>query len=114
MARYLYILLEGEVNVHYKPYDGPVLTVARILPGGVFGWSAALRREVYSSGALAVEPSKVYRMSGTDLQVICKLYPETGTIWLDHLAGVIAERLSSKHSQVLNILRQVTKEQDSE
>ena len=33
-ATNLYILLEGEVHVRYKPYDGPPLTVARILPGG--------------------------------------------------------------------------------
>ena len=52
-AVYLYILLEGEVIISYKPYDGPALTVARIIPGGVFGWSAALRRDIYTSAAIS-------------------------------------------------------------
>lgn len=105
-AELLYILLEGEVNIHYKPYDGPLLTVAHIKPGGVFGWSAALRREVYSSGAVATQRSLTFRLSGADLQKICEQYPETGTIWLERLASVIAERLRSTHTQVLDLLWQ--------
>lgn len=105
-AEYLYILLAGEVTIHYKPYDGPPLTVARIEPGGVFGWSAALRRDVYTSGAFAVQDSLAYRIRGTNLPVICNQYPETGKILLERLAGVIAERLRSTHTQVLGILTQ--------
>ena len=56
-CEYLYILLTGEVAVRYKPYDGPLLAVARIEPGGVFGWSAALGRDVYTSGAVALQDS---------------------------------------------------------
>jgi CRP/FNR family cyclic AMP-dependent transcriptional regulator len=33
LATFLFILLKGEVLVRFKPYDGPILTVARILPG---------------------------------------------------------------------------------
>jgi CRP/FNR family transcriptional regulator, cyclic AMP receptor protein len=103
-ADYLYILLNGEVAVRYKPYDGPLLTVARIEPGGVFGWSAALGREVYTSGAVALKESIAYRLRGESLPEICARYPETGKIWLERLASVIAERLRSTHAQVLDIL----------
>lgn len=105
-AEYLYILLSGEVAIHYKPYDGPPLTVARIEPGGVFGWSSALRRDVYTSGAIAVQESLAYRIRGSNLPVICNQHPETGKILLERLAGVIAERLRSTHTHVLGILTQ--------
>jgi CRP/FNR family transcriptional regulator, cyclic AMP receptor protein len=105
-ADHLYILLSGEVIVTYKPYDGPPLTVARIEPGGVFGWSAALGRDIYTSGAVAVQEGLAYRIRGDNLPVLCEEHHETGMILLDRLAGVIAERLRGTHTQVLGILSQ--------
>lgn len=105
-ASHLYILLSGNVIVRYKPYDGPPLTVANIEPGGVFGWSAALGRENYTSSAVTVQDSVVVRVRGSNLQVICAQYPETGKVLMDRLAGVITERLHSSHTQVLEILTQ--------
>lgn len=105
-AEYLYILLSGEVVINYKPYDGPPLNVARIEPGGVFGWSAALRRDLYTSGALAVDDSLAFRIRGSSLQVLAAQSPKTAEILLERLAGVIAERLRGTHTQVLEILTQ--------
>ncbi len=105
-ADQLYILLSGEVVIRYKPYDGPPLLVARIEPGGVFGWSAALHREAYTSGAEAVEESTALCIRGADLHVMRVQYPETSMIFLERLASVIAERLRSTHPQVLGILTQ--------
>lgn len=105
-AVHLYILLSGEVMVNYKPYDGPPLTVARIEPGGVFGWSAVLGRDVYTSGAVAVQDCQAYRLRGNNLPIICEAHRETGMILLERLAGVIAERLRSTHTHVLGILSQ--------
>jgi CRP-like cAMP-binding protein len=105
-ANFLYILLDGEVVINYKPYDGPPLVVAHIEPGGVFGWSAALGRENYTSSATAVQDSLTYRLRGVSLLLICEKYPDTGQILLNRLASVIAERLQSTHTQVLGILSQ--------
>jgi CRP-like cAMP-binding protein len=103
-ANALYILLEGEVFIEYKPYDGPLLTVARILPGGVFGWSAALGRKQYTSAAVAHANSSAYCISRQNLHKICEQDPETGGILIDRLASVIAERLRNTHSEILSIL----------
>lgn len=105
-AYYLYVLLSGEVTIRYKPYDGPQITVAHIEPGGVFGWSSALGRDVYTSEAFAVQDSLAYRIRGNNLQSICTEHPETGMILLDRLAGVIGERLNSTHTQIMGILSQ--------
>lgn len=103
-ADYLYILLTGEVVVRYKPYDGPALTVSRIQPGGVFGWSAAMNREVYTSMAQSVLPGEAYRINGLQLRSMCECQPEAGSILLDRLASVITERLANTHTQILTIL----------
>ena len=102
----LYILLAGEVLVRYKPYDGPVLTVARIAPGDVFGWSAALGRDEYTSGAEAVVSCYAYRIRTENLLHLCDVYPEAGGKLLEGLAGVIAERLRNTHSSILELLNQ--------
>ncbi len=113
LAENLYILLSGEVVINYKPYDGPPLTVAHIVPGGVFGWSAALQRDAYTSGAFTLQPCIAYCLRGASLQLICSEHPETGKMLLERLASVIAARLRSTHVQVLGILTQgIDKESD--
>jgi CRP/FNR family cyclic AMP-dependent transcriptional regulator len=102
----LYILLEGEVLVNYKPYDGPPLNVARILPGGVFGWSAAVGHEQYSSGAMAAKDCVAYSIRPESLQKICDCDPDTGGALLERLASVIAERLRNTHASILGIISQ--------
>ncbi len=106
LADCLYILLEGEVEVRYKPYDGPPLSVAHIIPGGVFGWSAALGRREYTSGAQAESECQVVRVRSASLHRLCECYPETGGVLLDRLAGVIAERLRNTHASILAMLSQ--------
>jgi CRP-like cAMP-binding protein len=101
----LYILLVGTVEVIYKPYDGPALTVAKINSGGVFGWSAALGRDVYTSAALTEDSVEVYRLKGEKLHYLCEQYPETGVVILERLASIIAERLSSTHDQIFAVLQ---------
>ena len=105
-AEHLYILVSGEVHIQYKPYDGPPLLVARIMPGGVFGWSAALGRRVYTSGATVIEPSTALRMSSYQLSHLCECSPQTGIEFLERLAGLISERLRSSHTQIMDILTQ--------
>ncbi len=104
LAAFLYILLHGEVLVQYKPYDGPPLDVARINDGGVFGWSAALRRSEYTSAAVALASGEAARLHGDQLRQLCECHPDIGVVVLDRLASVIAERLRSTHAQVLSML----------
>lgn len=103
-AHFLYIVLKGEVLVRYKAYDGPVIPVARVGPGGVFGWSAALGRPTYTSGAACSADTDTLRFTGKALHHLCDEHPDTGIVVLERLAGVIADRLSSTHAQILSIL----------
>ena len=102
-TRYLYIVIKGEVSIHYKPYDSTESVVMRIQPGGVFGWSAALGRLSYTSTAVSVEACNVYCLSGNDLRRLCEKYPDTGKILLEQLANVVAEHRIT-HEPVVSML----------
>jgi CRP-like cAMP-binding protein len=103
-AEFLYLVVVGEVVVNFKPDDGPALTVARINPGGVVGWSAALGSPAYTSAAVCTSYTQLLRVRGCDLRLLCQKKPETGVIILNRLAAVIAQRLSNTHEQVVALL----------
>jgi CRP/FNR family cyclic AMP-dependent transcriptional regulator len=105
-AERLYILLSGQVSIRFKPHDGEILPVAEISPGDVFGWSAALGRDVYTSCAVTTEESKALSIRGKDLRDLCTTHPETGVLILERLAAVIAERLKNTHQKVVELLWQ--------
>jgi len=99
-AENLYLVVNGEIVVNYKPDDGPALVVAHVSSGGIVGWSAALGSQAYTSGAYAASQCSLLRVRGSDLRQLCETDPQTGAILLDRLAAVIAERLRNTHAQV--------------
>jgi CRP-like cAMP-binding protein len=105
-AEFLFLVVVGEVVIRFKPEDDAVITVARVRPGGIVGWSAALGSRSYTSGAVCEEYTQMLRLSGRDLCNLCERYPETGILVLERLATVIAQRLRNTHEQVMALLRQ--------
>jgi CRP/FNR family cyclic AMP-dependent transcriptional regulator len=105
-AGYLYLLVEGEVHVRFKPDDAPAITVAKVRPDGVVGWSAALGSPLYTSSAICMTDCKMLRVRGEDLRLLCEKKPEIGAQVLERLAAVIAQRLRSTHHHVVALLRQ--------
>ncbi len=101
----LFAVVTGEVVVNFKPDDGPNITVARVQPGSIVGWSAALGSRRYTSTAVCTTYTQLLRVRGDDLRRLCVQHPDTGTIILDRLATVIAERLHSTHDLVLSLLQ---------
>ena len=100
----LYIVMDGEVKIRFKPEDGPALVVTTIHPGGVFGWSAVFGSAEYTSGATCETDSTLLCVRGEDLKNLCEKNPETGILILERLAAVVADRLRSTHTQVVDIL----------
>jgi CRP/FNR family transcriptional regulator, cyclic AMP receptor protein len=105
-AEYLYLVTDGEVIVRFKPDDGPALTVAHVRPLGMVGWSAALGSSTYTSSAVCFSECHLLRVRSADLRELCNKHPETGTIILEHLATLIAQRLRNTHTHVLELLKQ--------
>lgn len=105
-ATHLYVMDGGIVEIIFKPFDGPNLTVSRITRGGVFGWSSTMGRAGYTSAARALIDSEAYRIKGKELQQLCEQFPDTGVVILDRLASAIAEHLECTHNQIMSILNQ--------
>lgn len=105
-AEHLFLVVSGEVVIRYKPDDGPAITVARVHPGSVVGWSAALGNPAYTSGAICETYTQMLRVRGADLRGLCTYDPDTGYLILERLAKVIAERLRKGQEQVLALLLQ--------
>lgn len=105
-ADYLYFVIDGTVSIRFKPEDGPVLSVADVVDGGVFGWSSALGSTCYTSSAICLQDGLFVRIAGEDLKKLCQEHPETGILILNRLAGVIAQRLRGTHEQVVALLHQ--------
>jgi CRP-like cAMP-binding protein len=103
-ADFLYFVLEGKVSIRFNPEDGPVLTVAQVEQGDVFGWSSAMGSDSYTSSAVCTECGVFVRIEGEELKTLCQEHPETGILILNRLAGVIAQRLRGTHEQVVNLL----------
>jgi CRP/FNR family transcriptional regulator, cyclic AMP receptor protein len=103
-ADYLYLIIDGKVQVTYKPYDGTSITVAHVEKDGVFGWSAVVGSRTYTSSVTAIEDLKTYRIQGNELRKLCVDHPEAGKEILERIASVVSSRWSNSHDQVKSIL----------
>jgi len=106
LADYLYVVVEGEVHIRYKPEDGPALIVARVQREGVVGWSAAIGSPTYTSSAICAEDCQLLCTRSQDLRQLCEDHRDTGTLLLERLAALISERLRNAHQQVMAMLEQ--------
>jgi CRP-like cAMP-binding protein len=104
IAHYLYLLLDGAVEILYKPYDGPPLTVTNLEQGAIFGWSAAIGNAVYTSGAVCKDDCQAVRISSRDLHKLCAKEPEAGRIILNLLADSVSSRWDDAQSQIQVLL----------
>jgi CRP/FNR family cyclic AMP-dependent transcriptional regulator len=100
----LYLIVDGEVVIRYKPEDGPAIIIARLRSGSAVGWSAALGNPVYTSSAICSTSCSMLFVQGQDLRQLCYQHPGVGGLVLDRLAEVVAERLHTSHQHVLTLL----------
>ena len=110
-AEFLYLVVDGKVDMSFKPYDGTPITVSHVGKGGLFGWSAVLGSNQYTSTAIAIEDVDAYRIQGDELRKLCVEHPEAGKDILEHLAENVSSRWTDAHEQVKSILFQGMRDQ---
>ena len=103
-ADYLYLILSGQVEMSFKPYDGGPITVSHVEKDGWFGWSAVVGSRKYTSSALAIEELEAIRIHGNELRKLCVEQPEAGKVVLERLADNVSLRWKDAHEQVQSIL----------
>ena len=105
-ADYLYLITSGKAEVSYKPYDGVSITVTHVEAGGLFGWSAVVGSDKYTSSAVASETLEAVRIHGSALRNLCLEHPEAGRDILESLANSVSTRWKDANAQVQSILEQ--------
>ena len=105
-AEFLYLVINGTVDMSFKPYDGMPMTVAHVGKDGLFGWSAVVGSEKYTSSAIAIEEVKAFRVRGSELRRFCVEHPQAGKTILERLADGASPRWKNAHKQVQAILFQ--------
>jgi CRP-like cAMP-binding protein len=105
-AHFMYLLLDGSVEMLYKPYDGPPITITNLTQGSIIGWSAVIGNSTYTSGAVCREDCQAIRMSSRDLHKLCARDPESGRIILDLLADSVSSRWHNAKSQIQGLLNE--------
>lgn len=109
-AEYLYIVISGAVEMTYKPYDGIPITISHVEKDGLFGWSAVVGSEKYTSSAIAIENLDTLRIRGSELRKLCVKHPEAGKEILERLASSVSARWTDAQNQVKAILEQGLKD----
>lgn len=104
-AVYFFFLLEGNVSLRYQPYDGPKITLSRLRPGDVFGWSSIVGNATYTSDAVSTTPVHALQARGEALRNLCVQYPAMGQQVLEKLAVAVSPRWVHSRRQVESILQ---------
>ena len=103
-ADYLYLVISGKAQVLFKPYDGSAITISHVGKDDLFGWSAVVGSNNYTSSVIAIDDLEAYRIRGNRLRALCEEDPEAGKEILERLATVVSSRLKNAHEQVKAIL----------
>ncbi len=103
-ATHLYIIQRGSVTIQYKPYDGPMITLSHLQPGEIFGWSAVVGGEKYTSDAIGTTEVEVLRLRGSELLRLCAEHTAEGGAILDKLAEAVSPRWSYARQQIHGVL----------
>jgi CRP/FNR family cyclic AMP-dependent transcriptional regulator len=103
-AIFLYLLIKGEVEIRYKPYDGPAITLTRLRDGDVFGWSAVVGSPHYTSSIISETQIEAIRIRGSHLLKLFSDAPETGKVVMDRLARMVSPRWGNAQAQVQSLL----------
>ncbi len=103
-AKYLYLLIKGDIAIRYKPYDGPPLTLTRLHAGEVFGWSAVIGSAKYSSSIVSETEVDAIRIKGTNLWALAGEHPEIGKTVINRFAQIVSPRWENAHLQIQSLL----------
>jgi len=104
-AAYLYLIESGKVSVRYKPYDGPMITLTHLHAGDIFGWSAVVGHDCYTSDVVSTTEIRALRLRGRDLRRVCSEQPAIGGRILEKLAGAVSPRWVHARKQIEVLLQ---------
>lgn len=104
-AVYLYLILQGRVEILFKPYDGERITLTHLHEGDIFGWSSLVGSETYTSDAQSTTQVEMLRIRGADLRKLYYEHPGVCHSVLEKLADSVSPRWLDAKIQIQDMLK---------
>lgn len=102
----MFVVISGEVQIGYLPYDGASIKVDRLTEGDMFGWSSLLGRDVYTATVSTLVDTQVLRIPSVKIHQLCRQQHETGVVLLEKMAASISRRPNQPVDLVMKLVNQ--------
>ncbi len=101
---YLYIIMEGRVAIEITVPGRGRVRISTIEPLDLVGWSSVTPNiQRRTAAARAVVPTRLVALDAMGLHQLCQEDYHFGYLFMQHVANVIASRLSATRLQLLDI-----------
>jgi len=97
-----YLLRSGEVVVEVPAIEGPALTVQRLGPDQVLGWSWLIPPYRWSFQARAVKAVVVFEFDGNAVRGRCEDDPAFGYEVIKRFSSLMSERLDAARRKMMD------------
>lgn len=110
----LYVILDGEVEIHRKTETGLVVKLASFSAGDFFGELALIDEEKRTASAIAQTECRLSVIFKPDLDEFINAYPKKGIKILQGISHIIAARLRKINEDYFSMLEKNYKETEVE
>jgi len=100
LADSFYVLEEGSIRLSLGK-EGHITHLLNT-PGDSFGWSSLVDRDVYTTSAQCLQPTKVIKIEKGKLQSIFDKHRFSGLMFYKRLARIIGDRLTNTYNSLLS------------
>lgn len=106
LAEYLYILLEGEVNIFVQLSSRPERVTVSVIsqPYQTLDWSGLVAPNVYTASALCEADCRLVAVDGEALMEVLMGDPAMGFVVMQRIAEVMGDRMRNARFALLKTL----------
>lgn len=97
-----YLLRAGCICVEVAAISGPPLSLQRLTPGDILGWSWLIAPYRWHFQARALEDSEVIEFNGDAILKRCETDPKFGYELLKRFSGLMSSRLAAAREKMMD------------
>jgi CRP/FNR family cyclic AMP-dependent transcriptional regulator len=109
VSELVYLVQEGEVSIVTQVPGHGMVTMLKLGPGQLLGWSSLFPPERKTAGAITNEPTRLIAINARKLREIAQTDHELGNSIMWRVAGVISDRLRAARTQLMDIFEPTKK-----
>jgi len=102
-AKYLYLIVRGEVNIQYLLGNGELRTVDTLVGGDLLVWSSMIEPYKTTAVGTATKETHLVRIAAPKLRELCDKEPLLGYRLATQIAKLLAHRLEGSRIQLASL-----------